>query len=187
MNEIEAGHATMGRAPCELSDDFIVPLFDPQREDLLEPRRPPGHNRRLFLKILSSGVLGVGLALTDAFSNLWIRAAYGFTYTWHDFCPSYNASTVCTPSDRYMGSDTCTPNTHWHRDGWRNWTSNGIQYAALYTPMNLCAGRNAWNWSQANGGNAPFGFCSDGWKSRWRLPAWTLEYDQATICRTGPM
>ncbi len=162
---------------------LVLPVFRAETENLVKPPRSRGQSRRAFIKVLTTGLLGVGLSFADLIAKPMMRAAYGFNYTWLTYCPSGHSPNVCVPVERFISNDNCWPGDKWHREGWRNWTNNGIQYAALYTPLNLCGGRNAWNWAQSGYGNAPFGFCSDGWKTRWRLPGWTLEWDNYTICR----
>lgn len=109
--------------------------------------------RRLFLRFVAAGAMGVGLAVVGWLPPARPRGAWAHCCLseWTNGCHGYySPSTICVPSSAKF-SGNCTA-SNWHRnDG-----GSGTCYAFRFTHNHTsCDGRNAWRWGTKR--------CSDGW------------------------
>ncbi|GII75746.1 hypothetical protein Sru01_07280 [Sphaerisporangium rufum] len=136
-------------------------------------------SRRRVLGAAFGTMTAVGLGALDLLPGARPRSAAAAVYKtiWGD-CHGYvNASTVCTPSNAYYGSDNCT--STWHRDDGYSGTCVSYKYTSNPTS---CGGRNAWKWT---GGNTTSTRrkCSDG---RYvSVQCGSSSIDRFSICRTA--
>ncbi|MEU8250045.1 hypothetical protein [Nonomuraea sp. NPDC048916] len=163
-------------------------IFDqiPSAEEMPEGALPsrvatvkPRWSRRRVLGMAFGTVTAAGLGALDLLPGARPRSAAAVVYTtyWSD-CHGYvNASTVCTPSNAYYGSDNCTGS--WHRDDGASGTCYSINYTSEpYT----CGQRNAWRWT---GGTTTSTRrkCSDG--HYYATQCGSSPIDRFSICRTA--
>jgi hypothetical protein len=138
-----------------------------------------GWSRRGVFGMALGVVTAAGLGALDLLPGARPRSAAAAVYkTYWEDCHGYaNASTVCTPSTSYYGSDNCIDT--WHRDNGRTATCVSLKYTSY---SNTCGGRNAWRW---NGGSTSSTRrkCSDG--DYYVITCGSTGVDRFSICRTA--
>lgn len=137
-------------------------------------------SRRRVVGMAFGAVTGAALGALNLLPMSRPRSALAVVYTtsWSD-CHGYaNASTVCTPSSAYYGSDNCTA-AKWHRDDGASGTCYSINYTS---EPSTCGGRNAWRW---NGGSTSslHRKCSDG--HYYAAQCGHSPIDRFSICRSA--
>ncbi|WP_214104573.1 hypothetical protein [Acrocarpospora catenulata] len=160
-----------------------IPSADERPEGALPSRMGvvnPRWSRRRMIGMAFGAATAAGLGALDLLPGARPRSAAAVVYTtiWTDGCHGYaNATSVCTPSSAYYGSDNCT-NT-WHRDDGYSGTCVSINYTSY---SNTCDGRNAWRWTGGSTSSLRRK-CSDGYY--YSVTCGSSGSGRFSICRTA--